>query len=237
MKTTAACLLCAVVSTLWVSQGRADEEEAPAPAPPPRLSSHEVVGRFEIGYRGSFVTDSGYNPFSTRDYHPQLSIGVTRTLARRGPWSFAAGVAWDNASTGATSLGDTTSLTLNRLTVLLEGRARFGRWGYAFVRGAPGVALENLEVDDPSVPNDALTKSRWLFAADLSGGYAFPLWTRAGTSQLLSNFWAQADGGYGVVADDRLDLTPSGQDRADGVDLGVLALRGAFFRLSLAASL
>jgi hypothetical protein len=123
------------------------------------------------------------------------------------------------------------------LTVLLEGRARFGRWGYAFVRAAPGVALENLEVDDPSVPNDALTKSRWLFAADLSGGYAFPLWTRAGTSQLLSNFWAQADGGYGIVADDRLDLTPSEQGRADGVDLGVLALRGAFFRLSLAASL
>jgi hypothetical protein len=236
MKTTATCLLFAGLSTLWAADGRAADGDAPAPSARP--APYEVVGRFEIGYRGSFVTDAGYNPFSTRDYLPQLSIGVTRTLAGRGPWSFAAGVAWDNASTGATSLGDTTSLTLNRLTVLLEGRARFGRWGYAFVRGAPGIALENLEVDDPSVPNNALTKSRWLFAADLSGGYAFPLWTRAGTSShLLSQLWVQADGGYGIVADDRLDLTPSGQGRADGVDLGVLALRGALFRVSLAASL
>ncbi len=221
---------------MGVCEARAAEGDSPAPSPRP--SEHEVIGRFEIGYRGSFVTSAGSTRVSTRDFLPQLTIGATRTLASEGPLSFASGVAWDYASTGATSLGDTTSLTLNRLTILLEGRLRFGRWGYAFVRGAPGIALENLEIDDPSVPGNALTKSRWLFAADLSGGYALPLWARRTTgSQLLSHLWLQADGGYGLVVDDRLNLTASGQPRADGVDLGVLALRGAFFRVALAASL
>jgi hypothetical protein len=221
--------------TLSVRVARADGIESAGPAP--LADGRELVGRFELGYRGSFFTSPGYNPFSTRDYLPQVSIGATRTIASQGPWSFAPGIAWDYASTGATSLGDTTSLTLHRLTVVLEGRRRFGRWGYAFVRAAPGVALESVEVDDPSVPGNALTKSRWLFAADLSAGYALPLWTRTQSSQLVSHFWAQADGGYGLVADQRLNLTPSQQGRADGVDLGVLALRGGFFRLSVAASL
>jgi hypothetical protein len=235
MKTVAMFVVLMGVSTLGSHAARADEGDAVAFTP--RLDPGEMVGRFELGYRGSFVTSSGYNPFSTNDYLPQLSIGVTRTLASQGPWSFAAGVAWDYATTGAISLGDTTELTLDRLTVPLEGRRRFGRFGYAFVRAAPGIAYESVSVDDPSVPGNALTKARWLFAADLSAGYSVPLWTRTRGSLLLSHVWAQADGGYGFVVDQRLNMTPSGQARADGVDLGTLALSGGFFRLSIAASL
>jgi len=236
MKTRVMLVVLMGVSTLGLRAARADEGDAVVSTR--RFDAGEIVGRFELGYRGSFVSGSGYNPFSTNDYLPQLSIGVTRTLASQGPWSFAAGVAWDYAATGATSLGDTTELTLDRLTVPLEGRRRFGRFGYAFVRAAPGIAYESVEVDDASVPGNALTKSRWLFAADLSAGYSVPLWTRRGSgSQLLSHLWAQADGGYGFVVDQRLNLTPSGQARADGVDLGTLALSGGFFRLSVAASL
>jgi hypothetical protein len=234
MKTRGKWILLMGLSTLWSSAAHADEGESTASM---RLDQSEIVGRLELGYRGSFVTGSGYNPFSTNDYLPQLSLALTRTLVSEGPWSFGAGVAWDYGATGATSLGDTTALTLDRLTVPLEGRRRFGRWGYAFVRGAPGVAYESVEVDDPSVPGNALTKSRWLFAADLSAGYSLPLWTRTRGSQLLSHLWAQADGGYGLVVDQRLNMTPSGQARADGVDLGTLALSGGFFRLSVAASL
>jgi hypothetical protein len=234
MKARLLLVLLAGASTLASAEARAEDVASPAPAPRP--DRHEVVARFELGYRGSFITTPGYNPFSTNDYLPQVSIGVTRTLASRGPFSFASGVAWDYATTGATSLGDTTSLTFHRLTAILEGRLHFRRWGYAFVRGAPGVAYESVEIDDPSVPGSALTKSRWLFAADLSAGYALPLWTRTHATQALSSFWAQADGGYGLVANQELNLTPNGQTRTDGVDLGALALRGAFFRLALAAS-
>ena len=229
-----ASVLC--LSALWPASAAADGELA-ASAAPTRVDRRERVGRFEFGYRQSFIQSSGLDPFSTQDFLPQLSIGASRTVAARGPLSFAPGIAWDYAGTSATARGDMSFLTFHRLTVTLEGRLRFGRWGYAFVRGAPGVAYEKAEVDDPSVPGSALTKSRWLFAGDVSGGYSFPLWSRTESGQLLSRFWAQADGGYGFVADQELNLSASGQPRAAGVDLGVLGLSGAFFRLSLAASL
>jgi hypothetical protein len=156
MKTRVMLVALMGVSTLGLRAAHADEGDAVVSTR--RLDAGEIVGRFELGYRGSFVSGSGYNPFSTNDYLPQLSIGVTRTLASQGPWSFAAGVAWDYATTGATSLGDTTDLSLDRLTVPLEGRRSFGRLGYAFVRAAPGIAYESVEVDDASVPGNALTQ-------------------------------------------------------------------------------
>jgi hypothetical protein len=191
--------------------------------------------RLELGYRGSFVINPGYNPFSTNDYLPQFSLAATRTVFTQGRFSFAPGFAWDYGGSSATARGDTTSLSMHRLTVPLEGRAHFGDWGYAFVRAAPGLAALKAEVDEPSAP-EALTKSKWVFATDVSAGYAWLAAPRNSGRALVGRLWLQADVGYGWVADMRLDLTPGNQPRANGIDLGTLAMNGAFFRIEAAAS-
>ena len=241
-------LLAIAASTPFAARSAAAEDtpaaEAPATALPlakttTAVDRLEAMWRFELAYRGSFVTNAGYNPFSTSDYFPQVSLTASRTLLRSGRWSFATGLGWDYGKTGATARGDASSLEVHRLVVPLEGRAHFGRWGYAFVRAAPGVAMERAEIDDPSAPGP-LSRSRWLFATDLSAGYAYPILARIDTAALVPRVWVQSDGGYGWVVEQRLDLAPNlpaGDPRsAAGVDLGTLALQGAFFRIALAAS-
>jgi hypothetical protein len=195
-----------------------------------RPIEHEAVARVELGYRGSFVTNAGYNPFSSNDYLGQFSLLASRTLFVTHPFAFAAGVAWDYAGGGDFARGSQSSLTLDRLTVPLEARLHFGDWGYAFARVAPGVAFVRTQINDASV-STPLAKERWLFATDLSAGYSLPLVIRKGR---IPRVWLNADGGYGWVANDRLDLMPGGG--VSGVDLGTLALNGAFFRIALAAS-
>jgi hypothetical protein len=210
----------------------------------------EEMWRLELGYRGNFVTNAGFNAFSTQDYFPQVSFVASRTLFARGRFSFAPGIAWDYGKTGATARGDATSLEVHRIAVPLEGRIHFGERGYVFVRAAPAVAVENAEVDDATAicPQAAsleacaapLTKTRWLFATDVSAGYAYPVWSAKEVSGLVPRVWLQADGGYGWIVGQRLNLAAdlaSGDPRlASGIDLGTLTMRGAFFRASAAVS-
>ncbi len=212
------------------------EDESPAPDQPTARASvdrREVMTRLELGYRGSFVTNPGYNPFSTNDYLPQLSIAASQTVLWDRHFSFAPGLAWDFANGGATARGDATSLTIHRLTIPLEGRAHFGRWGYVFLRAAPGVANVRAEVDDPSAPQP-LTKSRWLIAADVSAGYAWLVLPPGRAFDRVARIWVQSDVGYGWVATEHLNLTPG--NAGSGTDLGSLALNGVFFRIAAAAS-
>jgi hypothetical protein len=209
------------------------EARSPVYTPSEHPSEHETIGRLEIGYRQSFVTNAGYNPFSANDYLPQFSVLASRALYAAHPFALAAGIAWDYASAGSLARGSQSTLTLDRLTVPLEGRLYFRDWGYAFVRVAPGLAFVRTEVDDPSAPAP-LAKERWLFATDASAGYAFPIVPRTGPSSHTPRGWLEASGGYGWVASEHLDLTPGGG--ASGVDLGTLALNGAFFRIAVAAS-
>jgi hypothetical protein len=219
-------------------------------APPKGIDRLEEMWRFELGYRGNFVTDGGYNPFATQDYFAQSSLVASRTIFARGRFSFAPGIAWDYGKTTATARGDATSLEMHRIAVPLEGRLHFRGWGYAFVRAAPGIAIENAEVDDVTAPcaqpasqepcAAPLTKSRWLFATDVSAGYAYPVWSRKEVSDVVPRIWLQADGGYGWVVGQRLNLAAdlaAGDARlASGIDLGALTMRGAFFRASAAVS-
>ncbi len=115
----------------------------------------------------------------------------------------------------------------------------FGPWGYAFVRAAPGLALEDASVDDPSSPSTRV-KSEWMFSTDVSAGYAWLVVPRFQQSDRTGRLWLQGDAGYGWVAGNHLALTPSagsGQGGGvSGVDLGTLSVEGAFFRLAAAVS-
>jgi hypothetical protein len=228
-------------------EGTPPMSAAPQPTLPPAevddtaapYRGRDAMWRLEVGYRGSFVPNSGYDAFSTNNSLPELSVAATRTLFTAHPISFAAGLAWDFGSSSATDRGDHAWLGIQRLTVPLEGRAHFGVWGYAFLRAAPGALSLHSEVDDAAAPA-ALSKTTWLFATDLSAGYAFLAWPRTGPAPRQVNLWLQADGGYSWVAQERLDLGPtlaSGDARiASGIDLGTLSLSGPFFRVAAAAS-
>jgi hypothetical protein len=227
------------------------EAQAPTPAPEPtptpevaapRAIDHRVsMWRLELGYRGSFVSDAGYAPFSTNGSLSQTSLAASRTLFARGPFSFAPGIAWDHGGSTASARGDATSFGSDRFTVTLEGRAHFGHsgeWGYLFLRGAPGVAIQHVEVDDASSPAP-FTQTSALFAVDASGGYAWPLWGWHNPSRIVRG-WLQAEGGYGWVASDRLALAPnlpSGDSQlVAGTDLGSVSMSGGFLRVGVAMS-
>jgi hypothetical protein len=202
------------------------------------VDRRETMWRVEMGYRGSFVTDAGYNPFSTQDYFSQFSLAGSRTLVTRRQFSFAAGIAWEYGSSDARAREDAASFSMHRLAVPLEGRMHFGGWGYAFLRAAPGLATQRAEIDDPSA-SAPLTKTLWLFSTDVSAGYAWLLWPRAQPAAVLTRLWLQSDVGYGWVAAERLTLVPdpsSSSQHVTAVDLGTLAMQGAFFRIAVAAS-
>jgi hypothetical protein len=192
----------------------------------------------EAGYRGSFIESPGYAPFSTNDALPEFSLTASRTLASMGHVSFAAGASWDFGGRSAAARSDHASITVHRLTVPLEGRLHLPGFGYVFVRAAPGVAGVHAELDDDAAPAP-LSKTQWLFATDVSGGLA---WLVAPTRRehVAARVWLQADGGYGFVAGERLNLGPdlaSGDLRSvSGVDLGDIDLGGGFFRIAAAIS-
>lgn len=198
-------------------------------------SWREQIARLELGYRGVFVNSVGYEPFSTNSYLPAFSLVATRTFVTSRDVAFASGIAWDYGGSSAVSRGDSMSLRVQRLTVPLEGRFYFGRWGYALGRVAPGAAMERAEVNDASAPS-ALTKSLWLFTGDVSAGYAFPLLPLPAHPGPALRAWLQGDVGYTWAPDNRLMLASSGPQTTDDVDLGSLGVRGAFMRLAVAVS-
>jgi hypothetical protein len=202
------------------------------------VDHRESMWRVEIGYRGSYVTDAAYDPFSTNNALPQFSLLASRTLVAGHHLSFAAGLGWDVGGSSAPARGDQASLGIQHLSVPLEGRVHLGRMGYLFVRDGLGAVSAHTQIEDASAAA-ALSKTQWLFANDVSAGYAL-LVAPGFASSSPARFWLQADGGYGWVASDRLDLGPrlaSSDTRIiGGVDLGTLDLSGAFFRIAAAAS-
>jgi hypothetical protein len=250
VKTFAIALLAA--ASLWAPEALA-QDAAPAPAePPPATTAGETrsspvtytnyraeMWRAEVAYRGSFINDAGYGPFSTNQYFGQASFTASRTLWREGSWSFAPGVGFDVGGSSATARGQPTSLSMQRVSIPLEGRRHFGPWGYAFVRLAPGLALENAEVDDASAPSP-LKKSAWMFSTDVSAGYAWLITPRFDRFEQKARVWVQGDVGYGWVAGDELALLASGASGSSGntggADLGSLTMAGPFLRLGAAVS-
>jgi hypothetical protein len=95
------------------------------------------------------------------------------------------------------------------------------------------------QIDDSSSPVP-LAKTQWLFATDLSAGYAWLVWPRWERNVVEPRLWLQGEVGYGWIAGEHLTLAanlPSGSpDRVSAIDLGDLAMQGGFFRIAAAVS-
>jgi hypothetical protein len=235
-------LFLVTVTSAALAAAPARAESSPSPEQPeiPGVDRREGNWRVEAGYRGSFISQSGYQAFSNNGYLPEFALTASHTMFRHRPFSLALGLGWDVGGSGASLRQvDHTSLGMNRFTVTLEGRLHFGPWGYAFVRAAPGVAVLDAEVDDAGSPAP-LKNEAWVSAGDIGAGYAWLVGPRSEGSKLEPRFWLQCEGGYGWVAGEELALQPAlasnSPIRTTGVDLGSLAMQGGFFRIAVAVT-
>ena len=199
-----------------------------------RFGNRESFWQGELGVRSTFVTDPGFDPFSTDNVLTQFSLGVARTLWAEDRVSFAPGVIWDYGERSATARGQNASLATHRLALSLEGRYHLFPWVYGLVRLAPGAVRQSMELEDSGAPASFVAK-RWGFAFDASAGAAFLLGPHGEASASPVRWWLAAEGGYSYASSASLVLHPDLADndphRAGDLDLGTLAMRGGFVRV------
>ena len=187
----------------------------------------------QVGLRSTFVTDRGFDPFATDNALTTFSVGVSRTILQQDAFSLAPGIFWDYGERSATARGNPSRLATQRLGFALEGRYHFAPWAYGLVRVTPGAIHQSAEVKDPLAAAPFVARS-WTFAVDASAGAAFLIGPHRSTSSPL-RWWLAAEGGYGYAGAASLmmqpDLASDDPRRVGGLNLGQLALSGAFFRI------
>ncbi len=217
---------------------------APRPAPEPdrnqvddgQLGTHQEHWRLGVGLRETFVTGKGYDPFSTDNVLPQVSLDFGRAFYASGPLSVAALVVWDYGSTKATARQADASLVVHRITAGAEGRYHLVRRLYVFGRIAPGALHSAATLHDQVLDIDRESQA-WVFTSDFSLGAAFEFAGDARGASTRPRGWVGADGGYSWSASSKVDFKDTGSNnqrpaRLEPLRFDDLALRGAFFRLT-----
>lgn len=227
---------------------QADEGAGPRASASAGLGTHQTHWRAELGTRVTFVKHAGYDPFSTNDALTQVSLGGARTLWASGPLSYAVSFHWDYGEAHATARGEATQLYAHRIAPGAEARWHFLPQLYAYGRVAPG--LMSIRSELQSTPAGGTLETRgpagwspldvpWVPTLDLLVGAAVEaLGNRSGSSRDV-RLWLLAEGGYGWAGATDLQLQGEGDalpQRVAALDLGELALRGATFRISAAAT-
>ena len=207
---------------------------APTADAEPLYGNREAFWQGQIGMRSTFVTDPGFDPFATDNVLTSFSLGASRTVFDSDAFSLAPGIFWDYGARSATARGALTSLSSHRLSAALEGRYHFAPWGYGLVRVTPSAIQQSAELND-SLAAAPFVASGWTFGLDASAGAAFLLGPHGAASTAPLHWWLAAEGGYGYASSASLLMRPdvsSDDPRRNGnLDLGRLALGGAFFRL------
>jgi hypothetical protein len=226
-------LVTLALSLTGAISARAQMIEASAP-PELRRPTWEV----SAGVRTMYIKSAGFDPFSTNDGVVQFSLSALGVVARSERLSLALGLGLDVGSSGATARRAPSSLSLTHLSALAEGRYQPWSRLYLLARLAPGMVHGTATIDDASSPSSSgLTTDFDAFSLDASGGAAFCVGA-AGSARV--GLWLLADGGYGWVAAQDLVLAPTlgaaDQSKSGTLNLGTLAPRGGFFRISMALS-
>ncbi len=213
-----------------------EEDDAHKPAGPPVLPRLRLGAGIKLGYYG----DPALDAFADSDVVTSWSMDATYTLFTSRPFSVAAGVGWDvgGRSTGARGLK--TSLTTHRFEAPIEARYHALPFLYGFARLAPGAAMHLARIEDVSAPA-ALKDTAWAFSAEGSVGLnalvaPYKSWDKSGP-----RVWVAPEIGYAWTTAAALRLHPD-RDAEDALgtdasaNLGSLALRGLFWRASVAVT-
>jgi hypothetical protein len=204
---------------------------APAVQAESLYGNRESFWQGQVGLRSTFVTDPGFDPFATSNVLTSFSLGGSRTIFVEDAFSFAPGIFWDYGARSATARGQATSLEVNRLSLALEGRYHIAPWVYGLVRVTPGAIHQSAQIDDP-LAGAPYVANAWTFAFDASAGAAFLLGPHSSSPV---HWWLAGEGGYGYAGSASLmmhtDLAAGDPRRTGDLDMGQLALSGAFFRI------
>lgn len=215
------------------------------PVPPAKFDLGLMVG---LGVRSDLIRSTGLDPFSTTDGVPQSALSISYRWLGTELSGIAVGFEWDHGELTSTARGADTTLTIDRLSLGLEGRIPIARRLVAFGRLAPGLLRDHAMLVDPSAPPSAygglvsggLEQTTWVLAGDVSGGLAYRIAELHGSSGPVFGLWLAAEGGYGYAASHDLVLGPHVETQPGRVDeplrLGSLAFHGAFLRIRLALS-
>jgi hypothetical protein len=236
--------LLSALSALSAGQARARITEGDLQAQP--RAPFRVTA--SLGVRADLIRGSSLDPFSAVDDISQSALSVGYLLSGSEREGLALGFEWNHGTTAATARGSQASLTMDRLTLAIEGRLPLWRRLCGFARFAPGLLRDHISLVDLSAPAGAygsfaaggLHQYSWVPAADVSGGLALRLGELRGTGAPVFGFWLTTEGGYGyagahdVVLGSRVETQPGRVD--EPLRLGQLALRGAFLRFRLAVS-
>lgn len=199
-----------------------------------RFGSRERFWQAELGVRSTFVTDPGFDPFSSDNALTQFSLGVARTVWVEDRVSFAPGLIWDYGLRSATARGQDTSISSHRLALALEGRYHLFPFVYGLVRLTPGAVHQSAELDDSLSPAPFVAKS-WAFSLEASAGASFLLGPQQEDSASPVRWWLAAEGGYSYAGSTSLvmhpDLAEGDPRRTGDLNLGTLAMRGGFIRI------
>jgi hypothetical protein len=215
-------------------------------------ADRETVPRFRglalsLGVRTDLVRSRAFDPFSASDDLQQSSLGARYTVhASELGVGFGVGVAWDHGSSTATARSASTALTLDRLSLTVEGRAPLSRHFTALVRVAPGLLRRSTTLTDGSLPNAPYTlasagtasQTASSVSADASVGMEF-LVGRLQAATLPVGLSLLADGGYSYAPAREVVFSSAASTAVGGrtdqpVRFGKLAIGGVFFRLAAA---
>ena len=105
-----------------------------------------------IGMRGTLIRSNGFDPFSSTDLLPQVSLSLQHPFAREGAFGVAAGVSMDYGEANADARGTPSTFKAWRLSVVLEGRYYPRPYAYAFARLAPGMLRAAAVLNHASSP-------------------------------------------------------------------------------------
>jgi hypothetical protein len=230
----AAALLCAA------GHAAAAEEADAAPAEPQAssaLGNHQRNIRLEIGERTQFVKSAGFDPFSTNDVLPQLSLGASFGFWAQDKLSLAAVAGFDYGSVSANVRSDQATIDLRRFTLAPEARYHVLRVLLLSAKVGPTLTREAADV---SGPLGSMLKTGWKFGFDATAGAAVELWGYANGASHKPRIWLMGEGGYGWTSAMNLTFKPedsgAAPQRLTPLDLGELSVSGPLFRITAGLS-
>jgi hypothetical protein len=203
------------------------------PAPVPRADRFQIAA----GGGGLFIRSSGLDPFSREDAVGRFSLSLSGVVWSQERLRLAVGLGLDAGTTSASARGASSDLGLTLFSASAEARYTFASRFYAFGRLAPGLQHASARLRESSAPQSAaLTDTFTTAALSTSAGVAF----NVNGPLAAAGVWFVFDGGYLLAPSRELALRPdldgNGADQLGTLDLGSIAARGAFFRVSLALS-
>ena len=97
---------------------------APSPVAAQVIEQEAANGRPEtvqgtIGMRGTLIRSSGFDPFSSTDMLPQISMSLEHPFLRQGAFGVAAGVGMDYGEANADARGTPSTFKAWRMSVML----------------------------------------------------------------------------------------------------------------------